>query len=98
MHALRPLESDDCSLDPRQEEQRKPKCQRKPQDGMHPIGQRVFGLDRESKRHHQVANDQDHEISGRVIGTMMMQVLMTDRTRIRYLEKGAKQAAFATVW
>src|SRR5438270_13523263 len=65
---------------------------------MQPVRERVSGLDGQRERHHQVTDDQNDEIGGRVIGAVMMQVLVTGRTRVRYLQKRAKQMALTTVW
>ncbi len=56
-----------------------------------------MGLDQENQRHQDVADDDDHDIGGEVVGAVMVKLLATGRAVVRDLEKSAKHAAFAAV-
>jgi hypothetical protein len=52
---------------------------------MQPIGRRERDLDHERERHHNMTDDQDDEIGGRIICAMMMEGFATDAAAIRHL-------------
>jgi hypothetical protein len=97
VHVIRPLPGDDRALDGLQQSDRKAERQRQPQGQMHPIGRRIFDLNQQRQRHHDVTDDQDHEIGRGIVGALMKIRLVTHGAFIDDLEKGTKQMAFAAI-
>src|SRR6188472_740668 len=64
---------------------------------MHPIGRLVEHLDIENERHHQVADDHDHQIGREVVRAVMVQLLAAHVATIRYLQEGPEHVALAAI-
>src|SRR5258708_10267552 len=60
---------------------------------MQPVGRHVRDLDHERERHHDVPDNQDDEISGCVVGAVVVKGFATDRAMIRHLEEGPEHSA-----
>src|SRR5215470_9743881 len=60
---------------------------------MQPIRRRIRDLDHEHERHYHMADDQDDEIGGRVVGAVVMKGFATGRATIRDLEEGTEHPA-----
>src|SRR5207244_1928573 len=88
-------EADHRALDRLQQRQRQYEGERQIDRKLQPHRRRKIGLDRERQRHHDVADDDDHEIGGQVVGAVWGEVETASRTMIVNLQEGAKQFSLA---
>src|SRR5882757_7268150 len=93
MHSRLPLQADDRSLGGLQQCQRADQRQRKPYRELKPRGRRVGDLDREDRRHDDVADHDDDQIGGEIIRAMMMEFLAACGAMVGDLEEPAEQIA-----
>ena len=64
-------------------------------DGVDPVGRLVDHLDMEDQRHHQVADDHDHQIGREIVRAVVMQFLAARVAAVRDLEEGAEHVPLA---
>ena len=79
VHPEGPLQADNGSFDRLEQCQRHAQGEGEPYRKMHEIGRCEILFDRQHQRHDDVADDDDHEIGGQIIGAVMMQILAADR-------------------
>src|SRR6516162_6560214 len=98
MHTGLPLEADDSALRGLQQRQGPEQGYRQPNQQLKPSGRRISHLDGEKGRHHNMANDNDDKIGGKVVGALRRVILSANLTVIDDLQKTAEQMAAAAVW
>ena len=97
MHTGLPLEADDSALRGLQQRQGADQRYRQPNQQLKPSGRRISHLDGEKGWHHNVANDNDDKISGKVVGALRRVILSAKFAAIHDLQKTAEQMATAAV-
>ena len=95
VHPVVPLQRDDRAFHGLDQQQCEGQRQRQPQQRMHPVGRLVDHLDIEDQRHHQMADDHDHQIGGEIVRAMMMQLLAAGVAAVGDLQEGAKHVSLA---
>ena len=98
MHTGLPLEADDSALRGLQQRQGSEQGYRQPNQQLKPSRRRISNLDGEKSRHHNVANDHDDKIRGKVVGALRCVILSANFAAIDDLQKTAEQMAAAAVW
>ena len=98
MHTGLPLEAYDRTLRGLQQRQGPNQRYRQPNQQLKPNGRRISRLDGENARHHNVANDHDDKIRGKVVGALRCVILSANFAAIDDLQKTAEQMAAAAVW
>src|SRR5690606_33081577 len=93
MHQQRPQQSDDSSFHRRQQSKGREHGKRHPDRQMLPHAERRDRLDPHESPDHHMADNQDHQIGRQIVGPMMVQGLVTMRTMVPDLGKGAESAA-----
>ena len=97
MHTGLPLEVDDRALRGLQQRQSPDQRYRHPNQQSEPSGRRISHLDGEKGRRHNVANDNDDKIRGKVVGALRRVILSANFAAIDDLQKTAEQMAAAAV-
>src|SRR3954453_7161880 len=95
MHAQCPLETDPGPFHRLQQLKRCDEGEWQINRQLQPHGRRIIGFDPQHGRYHDMADDDDHEISGQVVGPMWRVVETADRAVVIDLQEGAKQLALA---
>jgi len=88
-----PLKRHNHAFDRLQQAERQDQHQRQPDRRVHPVGRRPGQLDVESQRHDHMPDQHDDEISGKVVGAMMMKGLAAGVACVGDLHETAKQMA-----
>jgi hypothetical protein len=89
------LQGNDGAFNRLQQAERQDEGRRQPQQQMHPVRRREVGLHREHGGHQQEANDEDHDVGGKIVGAMMVQLFAAHLAMIPHLEKGAEHPPLA---
>ena len=95
VHSHVPLQRNDGAFDRLQQTEGENEGGRQPQHQVHPVRRRKIGLHRQHGRNQQVADDEDHDIGGKIIGPMMVQLLAAHLAMILHLKKGAEHPSLA---
>ena len=98
MHTGLPLEADDRALRGLQQRQGPDQRYRQPNQQLKPSRWRISDLNGEKSRHHNVADDNDDKIGGKVVGALWRVILSANFAVIDDLQKTTKQMAAAAVW
>ena len=97
MHTGLPLEADDRTLRGLQQRQGPEQRYRQPNQQLKPSRRCISHLDGEKGRYHNVANDNDDKIRGKVVGALRRVILSANFAAIDDLQKTAEQMAAAAV-
>jgi len=97
MHTGLPLEADDSALRGLQQRQGADQRYRQPNQQLKPSGRCISHLDGEKGRYHNVPNDNDDKIRGKVVGALRLVILSANFAAIDDLQKTAEQMAAAAV-
>ena len=97
MHTGLPLQADDRALRGLQQRQGPKQRYWQPNQQLKPSWRRISNLDGEKGRHHNVANDNDDKICGKVVGALRRVILSANFAVIDDLQKGTEQMAAAAV-
>src|SRR6516164_8139315 len=97
MHTGLPLEADDSALRGLQQRQGREQGYRQPNQQLKPSRRRISNFDGEKSRHHNVADDNDDKIGGKVVGALRRVILSANFAVIDDLQKTAEQMPAAAV-
>lgn len=95
VHPERPLQADQRALHARQKQERCDQSQGQPDHRVHPGCRGICALQPQNSADNNVADHNDGEIRGRIIGALVVEILAAGRALIRNLQEAAKQPALA---